>query len=499
MSKICFKNFSFSYAGTSQKAPTLRNINLSINAGQCVLLTGSSGSGKSTLIRAINGLVPNFFHGELKGSLCLDGIEVATIPEKKLYRTIATVSQNPCSQFFTNSVGSELVFSAENFALNITHINHLLSQNLSLFQLEGREYERLDKLSSGEKQRVACASASFIQPELILLDEPSANLDAKAAKMLANAIASWKKLGITVIVAEHRSAYLGNLVDRQIHLEHGRIIETAPIHSAATQAATEKRPSPLKATATTSDTWLLKSRARWFGIADKNARQYTIAKSSVIAVSGENGAGKSSLFRQLCGLEKGPLQLCDAQGRLNTKALRQRCFFVDQEVNRQLLCDSVSDEVQLNMPGENEQLAMSILSELDLIALKDDHPLAISGGQKQRLALATAVAANREFTVLDEPTSGLDSKNVTRVVKQITKMRDRGCTVIVISHDPAVLLACCDSVIHIRNRQIEQMYDLDDRGQERLLSYMQFSDVSEPPHATEVAAYESSTLPISQA
>lgn len=499
MSKICFKDFSFSYADTSQKTPTLCNINLSIDAGQCVLLTGSSGSGKSTLIRAINGLVPNFYHGELEGSLYLDDIEVATIPEKKLYRTIATVSQNPCSQFFTNRVGSELVFSAENFALDIAHINHLLSQNLSHFQLEGREHERLDKLSSGEKQRVACASASFIQPELILLDEPSANLDAKAAKILANAIANWKQLGITIIVAEHRSAYLGNLVDRQILLEHGRVIETAPVRSTATQAATEKRPSTLRATATTSDTWLLKPRARLFGIADRNTRPYTIAKSSVVAVSGENGAGKSSLFRQLCGLEKGPLQLCEVQGRLKTKALRQRCFFVDQEVNRQLLCDSVSDEVQLNMPCANEQLAMSILSELDLIAQKDAHPLAISGGQKQRLALATAIAANREFTVLDEPTSGLDSKNVIRVIKQITKMRQRGCTVIVISHDPAVLLACCDSVIHIHNRQIEQMYNLDDRGQKRLLNYMQFADISEPPHTAEMATFESTTEPISQA
>ncbi|MGF1763673.1 ABC transporter ATP-binding protein [Aliivibrio kagoshimensis] len=484
MSKICFEGFGFCYAGSSEKRATLQDINLTIDSGQCVLLTGCSGSGKSTLIKAMNGLVPNFYDGEIEGHLYLDGEDISTIPDKYLYRQIATVYQNPRSQFFTNKIGSELVFSAENFALDVKTIDHLLSQNLIHFQLIGRENERLDHLSSGEKQRVACASASLMQPAIILLDEPCANLDTNATNMLAKAIAHWKQQGMTVIVAEHRSAYLKDLVDRQLHLENGRIVEIEPTPFCSGQVVSNHvvkaiKPNMASHGVSPTEHWLFTPRTRLFSTFAKDVATHSIAKSSIVAVIGENGTGKSSLFRQLCGLDKGPLQLADKQELLKGRDLRRRCFFVDQEVNRQLLCDSVLEEVLLNMPCSDEPLAMSILKELDLGHLKDSHPLSISGGQKQRVILAAAVAANREFTVLDEPTSGLDSSNVARVIKQIGKLRDGGSTVIVISHDPEFLLACSDVAIHIHNRRIDQIYNLNDIGKERLLRFMQFGVVRE--------------------
>ncbi|WP_070971825.1 ABC transporter ATP-binding protein [Vibrio sonorensis] len=205
---IRFEDFSFRYSEHLEGHATLLNVNLTIDKGQCVLLTGGSGSGKSTLIRAINGLVPNYYEGEVSGKIYIDGNNISTIEEKTLYRKVATVYQNPRSQFFTDKVGSELVFSAENFALDVNVIGTLLDRTLVHFNLVQRENEKLEHLSSGEKQRVACASASLIQPELILLDEPSANLDAKTARILAQAIALWKQQGMTIVIAEHRNTYL---------------------------------------------------------------------------------------------------------------------------------------------------------------------------------------------------------------------------------------------------------------------------------------------------
>lgn len=486
MSKLCFKEFSFRYAASSHAHPTLQAINLTIHSGECVLLTGGSGSGKSTLIRAMNGLIPNFYDGDISGQLYLDGEDLSSIPEAALYQKIATVYQNPRSQFFTNKIGSELVFSAENFSLERAKIERWLKHTLEQFHLEGREHDKLDFLSSGEKQRVACASASLMQPEVILLDEPSANLDAKAAHMLAQAIAYWKQQGMTVIVAEHRSAYLDGLVDRQVHLENGRITQViadsfyqVPASNTFMGDQISKLSDVRSKHVSSEENWLFSPRSSLFSRASKQAKTHRIVKSSIVAVVGENGAGKSSLFRQLCGLDKGAVQLADLHGVLKGKELRRRCFFVDQEVNRQLLCDSVLEEVMLNMSSDDESQAMSILNELDLGHLREAHPLAISGGQKQRLALATAVAANREFTVLDEPTSGLDSANVVRVSKQIAKLRENGSTVIIISHDPELLLGCCEWAIHINQRNIDQIYRLDDSGNKRLLRFMQLGNTEE--------------------
>ncbi|WP_260260546.1 ABC transporter ATP-binding protein [Vibrio intestinalis] len=486
MSKLCFENFSFRYAENSNGSPTLQAITLTIYSGECLLLTGGSGSGKSTLIRAMSGLIPNFYNGDTGGHLYLDGEELSSIPETSLYRKIATVYQNPRSQFFTNKIGSELVFSAENFAVERATIEKRLQQTLAHFQLEGREHNKLDLLSSGEKQRVACAGASLMRPEIILLDEPSANLDAKAAHMLAKAITYWKQQGMTVIVAEHRSAYLDGLVDRQVHLDKGRISEVtsdsfyqAPESNMFMGERSNKLSATGSAFVSPDENWLISPRTSLFSRVSKQVKAHCIAKSAIVAVVGENGAGKSSLFRQLCGLDKGAFQLGDEHGLLKGKDLRRRCFFVDQEVNRQLLCDSVLEEVMLNMPSDDESQAVSILNELDLGDLLEAHPLAISGGQKQRLALAIAVAANREFTVLDEPTSGLDRANVARVIKQIAKLRENGSTVIIISHEPELLLRCCDWAIHISKRNIDQIYRLDDTGNKRLLRFMQRGETEE--------------------
>ncbi|WP_070971828.1 ATP-binding cassette domain-containing protein [Vibrio sonorensis] len=265
------------------------------------------------------------------------------------------------------------------------------------------------------------------------------------------------------------------MIDKRLHLDNGHVVEqnTGDLvsnHSVVLNAARNK------AQQTSDQQWIINAQTPPFFKRSNSNNDYRIAKNAIVAVVGENGAGKSSFFRQLCGLGKGQRQLADNQGKLSRRALRRRCFYVDQDVNRQLLCDSVLEEVMLNMPSSDKSRAISILNELDLAHLIQAHPLSISGGQKQRLALATAVAANREFTVLDEPTSGLDNNNVLRVIEQITHLKKRGSTVVIISHDPQFLLACCDLVVHIQKRSIEEMYQLDDAGKQRLRRFMQLGD-----------------------
>ena len=194
----------------------------------------------------------------------------------------------------------------------------------------------------------------------------------------------------------------------------------------------------------------------------------SLPQGAVIAVLGKNGAGKSTFSRCLCGLEKKFKGKVILDGKtLRRKQMLKQCYMVMQDVNHQLFCESVEEEVQLGMAEENALEISKVLKNLDLEGVTERHPMSLSGGQKQRVAIASAILADKSILVFDEPTSGLDYFHMEQTAKLIASLQDKK-TIIIVTHDPELIVRCCTHVLHLENGSVKEVYELDQEGVEGL-------------------------------
>ena len=200
---IEFKDVSFQYEQGSSKGK-IENINLTIHDGEVVLICGESGCGKTTFTRLINGLIPHYYEGTLTGQTLVEGIDVKNVSLYALSGVVGSVFQNPRTQFFTVDTTSEIAFGCENLAINEEEINLRIEKTVSALKIENLLNRSLFALSGGEKQKIACASVSAMEPDIFVLDEPSSNLDMKSIRELKNVLREWKRQGKTIVIAEHR-------------------------------------------------------------------------------------------------------------------------------------------------------------------------------------------------------------------------------------------------------------------------------------------------------
>ena len=463
---ISIKNVSFSYTDSIDDA-IIKDINLQIESGECVVLAGESGSGKTTISKLINGLIPLYQSGTMAGDVFLGDKNTADMTLAEISKYVGSVFQNPRSQFFNVDTDSEIAFGCENLGVEPEEIRRRIDKTVKDFHLESLLGRNIFHLSGGEKQKIACASVNATDPDIFVLDEPSANLDLKTVDDLAEIIKLWKSRGKTVVVVEHRLHYLRDVADRIVYVKDGRVecewtpaeLEAKGPEYAASLGLRSIKLVQLggaRATASESQGESITFRNLKFSYQKKfpilDIPELSLPKGKITALLGHNGTGKSTLAQLVCGL-RGSWSQKRAARKLGT-------YLIMQDVNHQLFTESVLDEVLLGMHPKDETAAFEILESLNLKNYAEKHPMALSGGQKQRVAIASGVSSNRNLIVFDEPTSGLDYRQMLAVSATLKALANRGKTLFVITHDPELVLNCCHHVIRMDHGRIVEEYSL---------------------------------------
>ena len=486
---IHIQNVSFTYEQAD--TPSLKNINLSVKTGECVLLCGKSGCGKTTLIRLLCGMLPDFYNGVFTGSVSVKGIDPVTAPMYEIAKMVGTVFQNPRTQFYTVNTTSEIAFGCENFGMepklirdrvyetaDALHINSLLDRNI--FQLSG-----------GEKQKIAFASIYAVNPDIYVLDEPSSNLDNHAINELRSILQFLKAHGKTIVIAEHRIRYLKELADRAVYMKEGQIEKEYTMQELDSMSIAERMETGIRPVSLGGFSSIIKEQGESSGDIGADASiqmkdvcfSYTKYKGqpsltipeacfpagTVIAVTGNNGAGKSTLVSVVGGLLKNKKGTVKLNG--NIQSAKERLFvsyMVMQEVNHQLFTDSVKEEIVLGVKNPDEEALHTVLTKMDIERLKDRHPMTLSGGQKQRVAIAAAVFCKKKILIFDEPTSGLDFFHMMQTAELIKTLKADDTYIFVITHDYELIATACDIAVEVKNGRIESQYVLNTKGIQQL-------------------------------
>ena len=452
----------FTYRGS--RRPALQDVSLSIGAGECVLLCGKSGCGKTTFLRLLNGLSPAFFLGELLGQCRVGDLLAGAAAVEEYVPLVGSVFQNPKTQYFNVDTTAELAFPCENSGMPSAEIRRRVQETAQRFGLTNLLGRSIFRLSGGEKQRIAFAAACMLGPRLLVLDEPTSNLDASAIVQLHDMIAAMKQAGVTIVLAEHRLAWITDLVDRVFYFADGRLADrwtaaefaALPADELTARGLRARELAPCRARLQTKIAvpapakTAIQVQGLTLGYNKRSPIRtlpdFSLACGEIVGLMGHNGIGKSTLARTLCGLLK-PLggQIVWDGRPAKPRECTRRSFLVMQDVNYQLFSDSVREEVLLG--AAHPERCEEILSALGLTELSDRHPMSLSGGQKQRVVVAAAMLSGKDLIVLDEPTSGLDYAHMQQVGQLLQQLKQAGKIVLVITHDEELAADWCDRVI----------------------------------------------------
>lgn len=461
------QDVSFKYLHTND--PYLKNINFEVRPGECVLICGSSGSGKTTFSRLINGISPNYLEGDLKGELYTTDLKAGEAEIEEYIPIVGSVFQNPKTQHFTVDTTSELAFPLENTGADPQFIREQIKNKAENFQISYLLDRNIFELSGGEKQQIAFVAANMLEPTILVLDEVTSNLDQEAIQRIGHMVQELKDKNMTIIIFEHRLSWTKDLVDRYILFEKGEVkdewtasdfnkLSNEELHHLGLRSMDlsmhRKKIHEKDRISKKSRNGILQTRHLNIGYSNRDVLSelnLEFQSGQIIGLMGSNGTGKSTLANTLTGLQK-PISgdIIWNNKKISSKQLIQKSFLVMQDMNYQLFSDSVEDEILLG--AKHIEYLEDVMENLNLTDYKDRHPMSLSEGQKQRVAIASALLSGKEIIIFDEPTSGLDYLHMQRFGKLLNKLKATRAVIIVITHDEELAAEWCDSIIQLEKQ-----------------------------------------------
>lgn len=468
-------------AGSMQETqPHVSDITLRVEPGRCLVLCGGSGEGKSTILRLVDGLAGTFYPGERTGVVKLCGNSVGEMSPEQRTLALGVVMQDPRSQFFADSVRDEIAFAAENLGMPPAEIARKVGRAADICGVDDLLDSKVSQLSSGQKQRVAIAAAIVLEPRVLILDEPTSNLDGPGARDLVKLLAALKEHGVAILASEHRLHALLPIADDYACVHGGKVVARWTAKEFAALSVEEcvrydlRHPDMVRERGIESSVEVDYGSA--FELRDVTYRypstgrgienvSIVIPCGKVTVIRGENGAGKTTLARVLCGISREQEGACLRDGKpLSLRDRRRASYFVMQDADYQLYAGSVADEVVLGRKVDDalRERAWNALKTFSLDELAERHPASLSGGQKQRVTLAAAYCSDADLIVLDEPTSGLDARGVCNVAQWTSELAAAGKAVVIITHDELLARMAADRVY-----ELEQEYAMTDAARNK--------------------------------
>jgi len=477
-------------------SPVLDKVNLEIQPGTLNLVTGASGSGKSTLLRCINGLIPHFSGGKIGGKINVFGRNPITAGPADLAKIVGFVFQDPEAQFVYDVVEDEIVFMMENTGTSRPTIQARLDDVCQKLGLESIRMKKIQNLSGGEKQLVAIASVLVGLPQVVILDEPTSQLDPQTADLLLRVVVKLKKeFDLTVLIAEHRLERLLPYTDQMIHIpEQGpiqigppeEILQNMPLVPPIVEIARKYKisPPPIRISDfpnVTIDTAASRKNVNrnpeniqkppLLKVNDLSVRFGTqpilnyinlaLNQGEILILMGPNSAGKTTLLRAILGLtaSKGEIHLFGEL--INDKSLNSvisNIAYLPQNPNDLLFAETILDELHITLKNHSQDInddeITQFLKFFNLEDKKDHYPRDLSVGERQRTALAAITIHDPPIIILDEPTRGLDYANKKTLAKRLKSWRKTGKAILVVTHDIEFAAQLADRVTILEKGEI---------------------------------------------
>jgi energy-coupling factor transport system ATP-binding protein len=431
------------YRYPGRPVDAIAGLDLTIEPGEVIVLAGPSGCGKTTVLRALAGLVPHFHGGTFAGAVHVSGHDTRSTAAATIARSAGLAFQDPEAQIVYADVLRDVAFGLENHGVAVDRLRPEARAALARVGATHLGARRTDTISGGELQRVALAGVLAPRPALLLLDEPTAQLDDAGAATLVALLRTLADEGIAVVVAEHRLDRIGPIADRTVRFGDDPIAVAAPPGVAPT---TGGRP-------------LLRAvgiRCVRGGGTVLDDAALDLRAGEVVALHGPNGAGKTTLLRTLAGLDPTAVGSIELDGRDVTAIAAEHRYptlaLVPQDPGRYLLRDTVRGEITLSAA----RAAEAAIDALDLRGLLDRHPHDLSAGERERVALAAALAADPAVLLLDEPTRGMDPGRRADLARCLRDRAATGRSVLVATHDRAFATAAADRTLTIAGGRLDE-------------------------------------------
>ncbi len=474
---IVFRSVTFSFPESDESV--LDRVSLEIDPGTFVLVTGATGSGKSTFLRACNGLVPHFSGGTFEGQVVAGGLSTLHHAPREVAGTVAFVPQDPGSAFVVDRVEDELAYGMENLGVAPPVMRRRVEEVLDLLDLARLRDRSVRSLSGGERQRVAIAGALTAQPAVLLLDEPTSQLDPQGAEDVLAALQRLvHDLALTVVVAEHRLERVAGFVDAAVGcLGGGRVVYGEPrevmeaagtgppvarlgrvfgweprpltVREARRLAHDVDLPAPAPETTSPPASEALAAAGIFAGYDDDVLHGVSLAVrgGETVALMGRNGAGKTTLLRCLAGLHEPRAGSVRVASTGESPRPGKDVALCPQAPDTVLFCETVAGEVEATLDASGGGEAGPILREVGIEDLAERHPRDLSAGQRLLVAVAAVVATGAPVLLLDEPTRGLDADAKEVLAAYLRRRAEGGRATVFATHDVELAAEVADRVV----------------------------------------------------